>query len=243
MTEPIRVFATCDIGQPALDRLRERGYAVEVYPEAAPPPKGLVLEKLRSGIQALITTLRDRVDEEVFAVGQASGLRVLSQIAVGVDNIDRAAANRHKIPFTHTPDVLTDATAEYAFFMMGAVARRLYPAERQVRDNQWTTWHPFLPWLGDEVTGRTLAVVGLGRIGKSMVAKAVGFDMDVLCEDSRGAEARQHDRDQGRRRIESPCHLRTEERPEGKGAAHLNEGHREDQRQDGVTTYIDPGAQ
>jgi len=189
MTEPIRVFATCDIGQPALDRLRERGYAVEVYPEVAPPPKALVLEKLRSGVQALITTLRDSVDEEVFAVGKARGLRVVSQIAVGVDNIDRAAANRHGIPFTHTPDVLTDATAEYAFFMLGAVARRLYPAERQVRDKQWTTWHPYLPWLGDEVTGRTLAVVGMGRIGKSVVAKAIGFDMDVLCEDSRGVEA------------------------------------------------------
>ena len=148
-----------------------------------------MIEKLRSGIQALITTLRDKIDEEVLAAGKASGLKVVSQIAVGVDNIDRAAANRHKIPFTHTPDVLTDATAEYAFFMLGAVARRLYPAEAQVRERQWTTWHPYLPWLGDEVTGRTLAVVGMGRIGKSMVAKAVGFDMDVLCHSSRGSAA------------------------------------------------------
>ena len=189
MTETVRVYATCDIGQAALDRLRERGYAVEVYPELQPPPKALVIEKLRSGVQALITTLRDRIDEEVLAAGKASGLKVVSQIAVGVDNIDRAAANRHKIPFTHTPDVLTDATAEYAFFMLGAVARRLYPAEVQVRERQWTTWHPYLPWLGDEVTGRTLAVVGMGRIGKSVVAKAVGFDMDVLCHSSRGSAA------------------------------------------------------
>jgi glyoxylate reductase len=189
MPEPIRVFVTCDIGQAALDRLRERGYAVEVYPEVQPPPKALVVEKVRSGIRALITTLRDRVDEEVFAAGKAAGLRVVSQIAVGVDNIDRAAANRHGIPFTHTPDVLTDATAEYAFFMLGAVARRLYPAEVQVRERQWTTWHPYLPWLGDEVTGRTLAVVGMGRIGKSVAAKAVGFEMDVLCHSSRGSTA------------------------------------------------------
>ncbi len=189
MPETVRVYSTCDIGQPALDRLRERGYAVEVYPELQPPAKALVIEKLGSGVQALITTLRDKVDEEVFATGKAAGLRVVSQIAVGVDNIDRAAANRHKIPFTHTPDVLTDATAEYAFFMLGAVARRLYPAEVQVRERQWTTWHPYLPWLGDEVTGRTLAVVGMGRIGKSMVAKAVGFDMDVLCHSSRGSAA------------------------------------------------------
>jgi glyoxylate reductase len=186
MSEPVRIYATCDIGQPALDRLREQGYAVEVYSELQPPPKSLVLEKVRSGIRGLITTLRDRIDEEVFAAGAASGLRVVSQIAVGVDNIDRASANRHKIPYTHTPDVLTGATAEYAFFLMGAVARRLYPAELQVRDRTWTTWHPYLPWLGDEVTGRTLAVVGMGRIGRSMVAKAVGFDMDVLCHDASG---------------------------------------------------------
>jgi glyoxylate reductase len=178
---PLRIFVTCDIGKEALDRLRERGWEVEVYPEVQPPPKALVLEKVRSGIAALLTTLRDPVDEEVFAAGAAAGLRVVSQIAVGVDNIDRAAANRHFVPFTHTPDVLTDATAEYAFFMMGAVARRLYPAEVQVRGRDWTTWHPYLPWLGDEVTGRTLAVIGTGRIGQSMVQKALGFDMDVLC--------------------------------------------------------------
>jgi glyoxylate reductase len=189
MPNPVRVYATCDIGSAALNRLRELGYSIEVHPEVQAPPKSLVIDKLAGGVDALITTLRDRVDEEVFAAGKAGGLRVVSQIAVGVDNIDRAAANRHKIPFTNTPDVLTAATAEYAFFMMGAVARRLYPAEVQVREREWTTWHPYLPWLGDEVTGRTLAVIGLGRIGKSMVAKAVGFDMDVLCEDSRGTAA------------------------------------------------------
>ncbi len=180
-TAALRIFATCDIGKEALDRLRERGFEVEVYDQVQPPPKGLVLDRVRSGVAALITTLRDQVDEEILAAGKAAGLRVVSQIAVGVDNIDRAAATRHRIPFTHTPDVLTDATAEYAFFMMGAVARRLYPAEAQVRARQWTTWHPYLPWLGDEVTGRTVAVIGMGRIGKSMVAKTVGFDMDVLC--------------------------------------------------------------
>jgi len=158
-----------------------------VHPDPQPPPRELVLARVRSGIAALLTTLRDRVDEEVFAAGAHSGLRVVSQFSVGVDNIDRAAANRCRIPFTHTPDVLTDATAEYAFFMMGAVARRLYPDERLVRQNEWTTWHPYLPWLGDEVTGRTLAVVGTGRIGQSMVRKAVGFDMDVLCHGPRSA--------------------------------------------------------
>jgi glyoxylate reductase len=183
MGEQRRVFATTDIGREALDRLRERGWRVEVHDHLPAPPRKLILEKVRSGIDALITTLRDRIDEEVFAAGAAARLKVVAQDAVGFDNIDREAANRHRIPFTHTPEVLTAATAEFAFFMLGAVARKLYPAEVQVREGKWSTWHPYLPWLGDEVSGRTLAVIGMGRIGKSVVNKAVGFDMDVLCHD------------------------------------------------------------
>jgi glyoxylate reductase len=183
MGERFRIFATCDIGKEALDRLRDKGWEVEVFDRLQPPPKRLVLEKVRSGIDALITTLRDKIDGEVLAAGAAARLKVVAQDAVGFDNIDRASANRHKIPFTHTPDVLTDATAEYAFFILGCVARKLFPAERQVRDHEWSTWHPYLPWLGDEVSGRTLAVIGMGRIGKALVSKAVGFDMDILCHD------------------------------------------------------------
>ncbi len=183
MSEKFRVFATTDIGGEALDRLRERGWEVEVYDHLPAPPRKLILEKVRSGVDALITTLRDRIDEEVLAAGAASGLKVVAQDAVGFDNIDREAANRHRIPFTNTPDVLTDATAEFAFFMLGAVARKLYPAEQQVREEKWSTWHPYRPWLGDEVSGRTLAVIGMGRIGKSVINKAVGFDMDILCHD------------------------------------------------------------
>jgi glyoxylate reductase len=183
MADSRRIFATCDIGEQALARLRERGYQLEVYERSEAPPKSLIMEKVRSGIAALITTLRDPIDEEVFAAGAAAGLAVVAQMAVGFDNIDRAAANRHRIPFTYTPDVLTDATAEFAFFMLGAVARKLYPGELRVRQREWKTWHPYRPWLGDEVTGKTLAIIGMGRIGRSMVKKAVGFDMDVLCHD------------------------------------------------------------
>ena len=136
---------------------------------------------MKSGIDVLITTLRDPIDREVLAAGKAAGLKLVAQDAVGVDNIDRAAANEHRIPFSHTPDVLTDATAEFAFLIMGAVARKTWPSEQQVRENTWSTWHPYHPWLGDEVTGKTVAVIGTGRIGKSFVHKAVGFDMDVLC--------------------------------------------------------------
>ena len=176
-----RVFATCDIG-PALELLRERGYQLEVYSEPTPPPKALIIEKVRSGIDGLITTLRDQVDAEIFEAGKGT-LKVVAQYAVGFDNINRADANRYKIPFTNTADVLTEATAEFAFFMLGSLARRLWSAEHLTRENKWGFWHPYLPFLGDEVTGKTIAIIGTGRIGLAMIKKCAGFDMNILCYD------------------------------------------------------------
>lgn len=180
MAMKFRVFATCSIGDAAETLLRQRGYDLEVYPDPKAPPKGVVIEKVRSGIDGLITTLRDQIDAEVFEAGKGT-LKVVSQIAVGFDNINRVDANRCRIPFTHTPDVLTEATAEFAFFMMGALARRLWSSERLVRDNRWGFWHPYLPFLGDEVTGKTVAVIGTGRIGQAFVKKCSGFDVNILC--------------------------------------------------------------
>ena len=124
MANKFRVFATCDIGD-AIDLLRQRGYDVEVYPKPEAPPKALIIEKVKSGIDGLITTLRDSIDAEVFEAGKGK-LKVVAQFAVGFDNINRADANRYRIPFTNTADVLTEATAEFAFFMMGALARKLW---------------------------------------------------------------------------------------------------------------------
>jgi glyoxylate reductase len=181
MDKKFRVFATCDIGE-ALNLLRNRGYEVEVYPQPAAPPKSLILEKVKSGVDGLITTLRDQIDAEVFEAGKGR-LKVVAQIAVGFDNINRADANRYKVPFTHTADVLTEATAEFAFFMMGVLARKMWPAEHLTRDNQWGYWHPYLPFLGDEVTGKAIAIIGTGRIGLAMIKKCAGFDMNMLCYD------------------------------------------------------------
>ncbi len=186
MTNPqkaFRIFATCDIGGDALDLLRKRGYQLEVYNQLEPPPKSLIIEKVHSGIDGLITTLRDPIDAEVFEAGKGT-LKVVAQDAVGFDNINRADANRYKIPFTNTAEVLTEATAEFALLMLGAVARRLYPSERLVRENRWGAWHPYLPFLGDEVTGKTVAVIGLGRIGQAFIKKALGFDVNFLCFDA-----------------------------------------------------------
>lgn len=181
MSQRIRVFVTCDIGD-ALNILRHKGYDVEVYPRPEAPPKSLIVEKAKAGVDGLITTLRDPIDAEVFAAG-AGTLKVVAQIAVGFDNINRADANKYKVPFTHTADVLTEATAEFAFFLMGALARKLWPAEHLTRENRWGYWHPYLPFLGDEVTGKTIAIIGTGRIGLAMIKKCAGFDMNILCFD------------------------------------------------------------
>jgi glyoxylate reductase len=181
MSQKFRVFATCDIGE-AIGLLRARGYEVEVYPQPEAPPKNLILDQVRSGIDGLITTLRDPIDAEVFEAGKGT-LKVVAQVAVGFDNINRADANRYKVPFTHTADVLTEATAEFSFFMMGVLARKMWNAEHLLRDNKWGYWHPSLPFLGDEVTGKTVAIIGTGRIGLAMIKKCAGFDMNILCYD------------------------------------------------------------
>ncbi len=177
-----RVFATCHIGDAAENKIRERGYELEVYDNPEPPPKKLIIEKVRSGIDGLITTLRDPIDAEIFEAGKGK-LKVVAQIAVGFDNINRADANKYKIPFTHTADVLTEATAEFAFFMLGALARKMWASEHLVRENKWGAWHPYLPFLGDEVTGKTIGIIGTGRIGLAMIKKCVGFDMNIYCYD------------------------------------------------------------
>src|SRR6201984_2032720 len=177
-----RVFATSRIGDPAENRLREHGYDLEVYQGPEAPPRKLIIEKVKSGIDGLITTLRDPIDAEVFEAGKGT-LKVVAQIAVGFDNINRADANKYKIPFTNTADVLTEATAEFAFFMMGMLARKMWQSEYLVRKQKWPSWHPFRPFLGDEVTGKTIAVIGTGRIGLAMIKKCSGFDMNILCYD------------------------------------------------------------
>ncbi|MGC2698073.1 MAG: D-glycerate dehydrogenase [Candidatus Angelobacter sp.] len=178
----LRVYATCHIGDAAENLLRDKGYELDIYPGPEAPPKKLIIEKVSNGVDGLITTLRDRIDAEVFEAGKGT-LKVVSQIAVGFDNINRADANHYRIPFTNTAEVLNDATAEFTFLMMGALARRLWDSEKMVREGKWGAWHPFLPFLGDEISGKTIAVLGTGRIGLAMIKKCLGFDMNVLCYD------------------------------------------------------------
>src|ERR1700738_4413053 len=182
MSDKKRIFAPSRIGDPAENRLRERGYELEVFRGPEAPPKKLIIEKVTSGIDALITTLRDPIDAEIFEAGKGT-LKVVAQIAVGFDNINRADANKYKVPFTNTADVLTEATAEFAFFMMGMLARKMWQSERLVRGQKWASWPPPLPLPGDEVTGKKNALFGTGRIGLAMIKKCSGFDMNILCYD------------------------------------------------------------
>lgn len=176
------VFATADIGRDALALLEAAGYAVEVYPRLEAPPHEVIVAQVAAGVDGLITTLRDRIDAAVFEAGQGK-LRVIAQDAVGFDNIDRAAANRARIPFTNTAEVLTEATAEFAWFMLGAAARQMWAGEQLVRERQWRFWHPYHPLLGTEVTGKTIAVIGTGRIGQAFIRKSLGFEVRLLCHD------------------------------------------------------------
>src|ERR1700681_2190834 len=177
-----RVYATCHIGDAGENLLREKGCELDIYAGPEAPPKTLIVEKVRSGIDGLITTLRDPIDAEIFEAGSGT-LKVVAQLAVGFDNINRADANRYKVPFTNTAEVLNDATAEFAFLMMGALARRMWDSEKMVREQKWGAWHPFLPFLGDEISGKTIAVLGTGRIGLALIKKCLAFDMNVLCYD------------------------------------------------------------
>lgn len=129
------------------------------------------------GRDALLCNILDRVDAEL--LDQCPGLRVVANFGVGFNHIDLAAATARKIPVTNTPDVLTDATADLAFALLLAVARRLGEGERLVRAQQWPGWEP-MQLLGADVTGATLGVVGFGRIGRALARRARAFAMRVL---------------------------------------------------------------
>lgn len=127
--------------------------------------------------EVLVVTVADRVDESVLAA--AARLRLLVTFSVGLDHIDTAGVKRRKVPLVHTPDVLTDATADLAFTLMLAGARRLKPALRYVEEGKWTGFDPSL-YLGLELSGSELFIVGLGKIGSAVARRAAAFGMRIL---------------------------------------------------------------
>jgi glyoxylate reductase len=142
-------------------------------------PKHELIARLR-GCHGLICQIVDKVDDEVLST---DGLRVVSNIAVGYNNIDVAAARRRGIAVTNTPDVLTETTADFAWALLMAAARRVVEADRFVRSSQWRTWDYNL-LMGADVHGKTLGVVGFGRIGRAVARRGRGFAMRILYSDA-----------------------------------------------------------
>ncbi len=181
-----RVFVTREIPSDALKLLKSK-FEVEVWPEETPPPKNILIEKVKV-VDGLCCLLTDKIDAEVInAAGEQ--LKGISQIAVGYDNIDLEAATKRGIYVTNTPGVLTDTTADYAFALLMATARRIAEADRYVRDGRWKIPWGLMMMLGQDVWGKTIGIIGMGRIGTAMARRAKGFNMKILYYDVARNEA------------------------------------------------------
>ncbi|WP_038041844.1 2-hydroxyacid dehydrogenase [Thermus tengchongensis] len=171
----MKVFVTRTLPGKALDRLRERGLEVEVH-EGLLLPREELLRKVEGAV-GLIPTVEDRIDAEV--MDQAPGLRVIACYSVGVDHVDLEAAQARGIRVTHTPGVLTEATADLTWALLLAVARRVVEGVDYARRGLWRAWHPEL-LLGLDLGGLTLGLVGMGRIGQAVAKRAEAFGMRVV---------------------------------------------------------------
>ncbi|NPA96637.1 MAG: D-glycerate dehydrogenase [Crenarchaeota archaeon] len=187
MAKP-KLFVTRELFEDVIKKL-EQYYDVEVWDKYTPPPYEVLLEKAKE-VDALVTLLTDKVDCNLLQ--QAKKLRIIAQYAVGYDNIDIECATRLGIYVTNTPGVLTEATAELTWALILATARRIVEADHFVRWGEWwrtgTGWHPKM-MLGVELKGKTLGVIGLGRIGSRVAEIAVkGFGMKVIYYDTKRRE-------------------------------------------------------
>jgi glyoxylate reductase len=187
-----RVFVTRIIPDKGLDLVKEF-CEVDLWTDDLPPSRDDLLKRVK-GVDGLLCLLTENIDSEVMDTA-GSQLKVISNYAVGFDNIDIAAATERKIPVGNTPDVLTDATADFSFALMMSAGRRVLEGDRYVREGKWKTWGPML-LLGNEMRGSTLGLVGFGRIGKAMARRAMGFDMRVIYYDPnepmRGPDVKAH---------------------------------------------------
>jgi glyoxylate reductase len=179
-----RVFVTRSLPGPALDRLRAV-HEVEIWDQRLPPPYE-ELSARAAAAEGLLTLLTDRVDAAL--IEHCPRLRAISNYAVGYDNIDIDAATARSISVGNTPDVLTESTADLAFALLLAAARQLPEAIASVHAGDWLTWEP-ARYLGAAVQGATLGIVGLGRIGRAVARRALGFDMTVLYAGGGGSSA------------------------------------------------------
>jgi glyoxylate reductase len=171
----VRVFVTRRLPGDAVERLRGE-HDVEVWPEPMPPGRDALLARA-SELHGLLTLLTDPVDADL--IRAAPRLRALSNYAVGVDNVDVAAATARGIPVGNTPGVLTESTADLALALLLGIGRRIVEGDAYVRRGEWLTWDPRL-LLGRDLHGATVGVVGFGRIGRAVAARCAGFGCEVL---------------------------------------------------------------
>jgi glyoxylate reductase len=174
---PEKVLVTREIPDAGLRLLRD--FDVTVVSES-PPERGELLESVR-GAAGILPTVTEKMDAEVMDAA-GDGLKVIANMAVGYDNIDLDAAGERNVVVTNTPDVLNETTADTAFMLLLAAARRLGEAERLLRSGGWEAWGP-MQLTGPDVWGKKLGVVGFGRIGQAVGRRARGFDMEVLYHD------------------------------------------------------------
>jgi lactate dehydrogenase-like 2-hydroxyacid dehydrogenase len=174
-----RVFVGRLIPDDGLRLVREATDA-DVWPDELPPPRDELLRRV-AGVDGVLTLLTDKVDDE-FLDAAGPQLKVVSNFAVGFDNIDVAACTRRGVAVGNTPGVLTETTADLAWTLLMAAARRIVEGADYVRDDRWKTWGPLL-LLGPDVHGATLGIVGFGRIGQAVARRASGFGMRILYHD------------------------------------------------------------
>ena len=174
-----RVFVGRRIPDDGIEPLRAVA-DVDVWPDELPPPRDELLRRV-AGVDGVLTLLTDRVDDE-FLDAAGPQLKVVANFAVGFDNVDVAACTRRGVPVGNTPGVLTETTADLAWTLLMAAARRIVEGADYVREDRWKTWGPLL-LLGPDVHGATLGIVGFGRIGQAVARRAMGFGMRVLYHD------------------------------------------------------------
>src|SRR5215204_3615200 len=174
---PEKVLVTREIPDAGLRLLRD--FDVTVVSES-PPERGELLESVR-GTAGILPTVTEKMDAEVMDAA-GDGLKVIANMAVGYDNVDLDAAGERNVVVTNTPEVLNETTADTAFLLLLAAARRLGEAERLLRSGGWEAWGP-MQLTGPDVWGKKLGVVGFGRIGQAVARRARGFDMEVLYHD------------------------------------------------------------
>jgi glyoxylate reductase len=172
------VFVTQRVFKEAVDKLKLEA-EVEVWDDDLPPPRNILLDKVKD-IDGLLSMLTNKIDVEL--MDKAPRLKVISNLAVGYDNIDIPEATRRGIIVCNTPGVLTETTADFAFALLMAAARRVVEADRYTRNGQWKTWGPMV-LLGHDIHHATLGIVGCGRIGLDVAKRASGFDMRVVYYD------------------------------------------------------------